>query len=360
MNAQEIKMGNSPGNAASNKARNDSAEHGSAAAQLVAAERNTDPLMVCMDPELRPYVQEQPPFPPLSADNLHAVRDALRSFDRQLLGVPRFDVAVEKRTIEVPGGDGVDIYLINAAAGANKPAIVHTHGGGFIVGTAFDDVPNLKFFAAELDCAIITIDFQIAPEVTFERSIEENYAALRWVYANAADIGVDPARIAIMGESGGGGHAALLALTARDRGEVPILLQVLVYPMLDDRTGSTRHPPFPIGSFIWPAESNRFGWRSFLGAEPGTDDVDERAVPARYADLSGLPPTFIIVGQTDLFVEENLEYARRLINAAVPTELHIFPGAFHGFDSIAPQTRVAQDFLAARLAALRRAFAGPA
>lgn len=324
------------------------------------AEPDLDPATVCIDPELRPFVQQNPVFPPLSSENLPSAREALRAFDRQALGIARFDVPVEKRTINVPGGQDVDIYLINATSGTNKPVIVHTHGGGLVVGEAADEVPTLKFFAAELNCTIVTIDFQNAPEATFEQSIEENYAALRWVHEFAAQIGVDSGRIAIMGESGGGCHAALLALTARDRREIPIILQVLVYPMLDDRTGSTRLPPFPIGSLMWQAESNRFGWRSFLGQEPGTEDVPELAVPARYRDLAGLPPTLIIVGQTDLFVEENLDYARRLINAAVPTELHVFPRAFHGFDSVAPQSRVAQDFLTARLTALRRAFAAAA
>jgi acetyl esterase/lipase len=321
-------------------------------------EENLDQKFVCMDAELRPYAQQQTSIPPLSLENLHFVRQGVKTFNRQPLGNPDFDVAVEKRTIKGPlDAPDVNIYLINTTPGANKPVIVHTHGGGFVIGEALDDVPDLKFFAAELDCAIVTVDFRIAPEATFEQSIEENYTALRWVHENAAQIGVDPKRIAIMGESGGGGHAALLALTARDRGEVPVILQVLVYPMLDDRTGSTRHPPFPIGSVTWLAESNRFAWRSFLGQEPGTDNVPERAVPARYSDLGGLPPTFIAVGQTDLFVEENLDYARRLINAAVPTELHVFPCAYHGFDYIAPQSRIAKDFLSARLAALRRAFA---
>jgi len=324
-------------------------------------EQDSNRRFVCMDPELRPYAQQQPAIPPVSAENLHAIREALKTFNRQPLGIPHFDVAVEKRTIKgPPGAADVNIYLINTTPGTCKPVIVHTHGGGFVLGEALDDVPDLKFFAAELDCAIITVDFTIAPEATFKQSIAENYAALRWVYENAAQIGVDSRRIAVMGESGGGGHAALLALTARDQGEVPVILQVLVYPMLDDRTGSTRHPPSPIGSFVWPPESNRFGWRAFLGQEPGTDDVPRKAVPARYPDLAGLPPTFIAVGQTDLFVEESLEYARRLIDAAVLTELHVFPGAFHGFDYIAPQSRIAKDFLAARLTALRRAFASTA
>jgi acetyl esterase/lipase len=180
---------------------------------------------------------------------------------------------------------------------------------------------------------------------------------LRWLHEHAEEIGVDPARVAVMGESAGGGHAALLALTARDRGQLPIAFQCLVYPMLDDRTGSTREVPSPIGTLLWTATSNQFGWRSFLGQEPGGSTVPAGAVPARVADLAGLPPAWIGVGSIDLFVDEDIEYARRLIAAGVPTELLVVPGAFHGFDGIAADTAVAKRFNAAKLDALRRGLA---
>ncbi len=135
-----------------------------------------------------------------------------------------------------------------------------------------------------------------------------------------------------MGDSVGGGHAALLAVRARDRQEVPLCLQVLIYPMLDDRTGSGVNAE-SVGNILWSASLDRIGWRSFLGAEPGTADVPVAAVPARLSELSGLPPTFIGVGSIDLFSNEDIDYARRLIAAKVPTEFHIVPGAFHGFDS---------------------------
>jgi acetyl esterase/lipase len=178
------------------------------------------------------------------------------------------------------------------------------------------------------------------------------------LYHNSEEVGVDPKRIAVMGESAGGGHAALLALTARDRGAIPIIFQVLIYPMLDDRTGTSVHPKSPIGSLMWTGDKNHFGWRSFLGREPGTRDVPSRAVPARYDRLSGLPPAFIGVGSIDLFVDEDVEFARRLIDAGVATELRVVPGAFHGFDGIAAETSLAKDFTSAKLAALRRAFGG--
>jgi acetyl esterase/lipase len=134
---------------------------------------------------------------------------------------------------------------------------------------------------------------------------------------------------------------------------------MLSYPMLDDRTGSARMPPPPVGTFVWTAEHNHFAWPAFLGAAPGGDRVPAGAVPARHPNLAGLPPAFIGVGSIDLFVGEDVEYARRLIDSGVPTELNVIPGAFHIFDAIAPQSAVARTFQAARFDALRRAFIKP-
>jgi acetyl esterase/lipase len=186
-------------------------------------------------------------------------------------------------------------------------------------------------------------------------SLDVNYAALLWTVAEAEVLGIDPERIALMGESAGGGHAALLALAARDRGEVRPAFQCLIYPMIDDRTGSSRQAPEHIGWFGWNPAANVFGWKSFLGCPPGGDAVPAAAVPSRRADLAGLPPTFVACGGLDLFVEENIEFAGRLICAGVPTELLIVPGAFHGFDSFAPDAAISRRFRAAKVAALRRA-----
>lgn len=162
-----------------------------------------------------------------------------------------------------------------------------------------------------------------------------------------------------MGESGGGGHAALLAITARDRGEVPLVFQSLIYPMLDDRTGSTTTPAAQIGRLAWTAPSNRFGWQSFLGQAPGGAGVPAAAVPARQTDFKGLPPAFIGVGSIDLFVDEDISYAHRLIDAGVAAELIVVPGAFHGFDVIARDATIVKQFNQAKLRALQQAFTLP-
>jgi triacylglycerol lipase len=186
--------------------------------------------------------------------------------------------------------------------------------------------------AIELNCAIVSVDYRLAPETVFPGSIEDCYAGLAWVFANAAEQGFDTARIGVMGESAGGGLAAALALLARDRGEYPLAFQQLIYPMLDDRNGSGAEPHPFVGEYVWTPEKNRFGWEALLGHAPGGADVSPYAAPARATDLSGLPPTFLYAGALDLFLEENLDYARRLARAGVPIEFHLFPGAFHAFE----------------------------
>lgn len=224
---------------------------------------------------------------------------------------------------------------------------------------ACSSIADLQTTALALDCTIVTVEYRLAPEVSCKDSIEDNYTALLWLYRNAGALGVDQNRIAVMGESAGGGHAALLAIAARMRGEVPLVFQVLIYPMLDVATGTTRIPEAPIGSLLWTAQKNRFGWQSFLGHAPGTASVPAAAVPARQRSLKGLPPAFIGVGSIDLFVDEDSNHAKRFIDAHVATQLVVVPGAFHGFDGIAAQTKVARNFTAAKLEALRQAFSRP-
>lgn len=316
---------------------------------------DVDPL-ACLDPELLPAAHQ------VIAQS-RGVEWSKAGLTRLRAGTPPTppplsDVPV--RELDVPVGTGqpdVRIFVINARRGTLRPGILHMHGGGYILGSAALEVAYEQALARDLDCVIVTVDYRLAPETRYTGSIEDNHAALRWMHHNASSLGLDPARIVVMGESAGGGHAARLAITARDRGEVPLAGQILIYPMLDDRTGSSVHlPPF-IGAFGWTAQANRFGWESFLGMEPGGPDVPAAGVPARVANLAGLPPAFVAVGGTDLFVREDIDYARRLTEAGVPTDLLVVPGAFHGFDRLAPETGVSQRFTAAKLNALRRAFA---
>jgi acetyl esterase/lipase len=174
-----------------------------------------------------------------------------------------------------------------------------------------------------------------------------------WTAQHAAELGIDPARIAIAGASAGGGLAAGLALLARDRGEVNACLQLLIYPMIDDRCTSASSQMGEAA--IWSRGANLLGWRAYLGHEPGAVDVSPYAAAARATDLAGLPPAFIGVGTLDVFRDEDIEYAARLLAAGVPTELHVYPGAPHGFESFAPGAAVSQRFSRDIDDALRRA-----
>ncbi len=312
-------------------------------------------------PELLPALAL---LPQLELDEpLLAMIRAARPGER---GIPLPELTTEQSAIRceerfVAGRAGApDVRVLvytPPAATYGRPAYLHFHGGGFVMGTPEINNGSNRDIALTHDCVVVSVDYRLAPETRWTGSYEDNYAALAWLHREADALGIDPARVAIGGESAGGGHAAALGLIARDRGEYPVCFQLLDCPMLDDRTCASPDPHRFAGEFIWTRGSNRFGWRSLLGEEPGGSDVPRAAVPARAADLSGLPPTFISIGALDLFLEENLEFARRLARAGVPVELHVIPGAFHGFSmagQAAPQT---QALIRYRNDALARAFA---
>ena len=266
-------------------------------------------------------------------------------------------VAMETRSVPGPADSPaveVVIYTPRKRSSGLSPCIFHMHGGGYVVGSAATSDATLRPKSAALDCVIVSVEYRLAPETPFPGAIEDCYAALSWLFANASALGVDARRIGVMGESAGGGLAASLALLARDRGEWRLAFQHLVYPMLDDRTCTRPQPHLYTGEFLWTAEKNAFGWSCLLGTDPGGDGVSPYAAAARATDLSGLPPTFICTGALDLFLEEDLEYARRLTHVGVPVELHVYPGAYHAFD-IDPNAEVAINARRDRISALKRA-----
>lgn len=316
-----------------------------------AASASTDPYHL-VDPELVAAVKALPKTP-LDADTLAADR---KSPPWPALPPP----APQPSQRRIPGPKGapeIPIFIFDPAPGnKNRPALLHIHGGGYVAGSANQFPATLQKTAEDCGCLVVSVEYRLAPETHFPGSLEDNYAALSWLYANADDLGVDRKRIAIGGLSAGGGHTAALAIAARDRKEIPVAFQLLIYPMLDDRTGSTRPVPPHIGTFIWTPEKNVFGWTSLLGKPAGSTDVPSGAVPARVANLEGLPPAFIGVGSLDLFVEEDIEYAKRLTAAGVPTELLLVPGAYHAFDLLVPDAAVSKRFTGYWTEALRRAF----
>jgi len=279
-----------------------------------------------------------------------------RSRDKSSAPLPLLPGVSEHFVQGSNGAPNVRLFVVGNSPGASKPAILHIHGGGFVLMSGAitrDEIELVK----KLDCVVVSVDYRLAPETRFPGSLEDNYAGLRWMNENAKQLGIDPARIAVKGESAGGGHAAMLTLVARDRKEFAFCQQVLIYPMLDDRTGSTRNVPPYLGNYIWTAQSNRFGWSSLLGVPAGSKIVPINSVPARAKNLGALPPTFIGVGSIDLFAPEDIEYSRRLLEAGVPTELMVVPGGYHGFDIFCPDEPLSLQFKSVSTEALRRAFA---
>jgi acetyl esterase/lipase len=250
-----------------------------------------------------------------------------------------------------------DVEVLTLASGAGvrlhrpagitdrTPALLWIHGGGYVLGTAKMDDGLCRRFARALGSTVAAVEYRLAPEYPYPAALEDCYSALTWLAGLPA---VDPGRVAIGGASAGGGLAAALTLLARDRGEVSPVLQLLAYPMLDDRSSSGPKSP---NYRLWSPSSNRFGWTAYLG------DADPQvAVPARRDDLSGLPPAWIGVGTHDLFHDEDLAYAERLTRAGVPCHVEVVEGAFHGFDLVVPNAQVSREFFASQCASLRAAF----
>src|ERR1700734_1153592 len=272
---------------------------------------------------------------------------------------PRTLTVIRRLSSVLPRGknpDGVEALILRSGVGVrlHRPdgvgqsgaALLWIHGGGYVMGTAKQDDQLCRRFARELGVTVAAVDYRLGAADPPPAPLEDCYAALTWLAALPA---VDPARVAIGGASAGGGLAAALALLARDRGEVTPALQLLAYPMLDDRSASGPENP---NYRRWGPKSNRFGWAAYLGnADPNI------AVPARHEDLSGLPPAWIGVGTNDMFHDENLVYAERLTASGVPCQVEVVPGAFHGFDQIVPKAAVSQSFFAGQSTALRSALA---
>jgi acetyl esterase/lipase len=213
-----------------------------------------------------------------------------------------------------------------------------------VVGTPDRAVADKPHLALQHDCVVVSVDYRLCPETPFPGPQEDNYAALQWLADNAASLGVDAARLVVMGESAGGGLAASLALMARDRRGPTLAGQVLIYPMLDWRTGGPedRYRNRHTGEFIWTRDKNRYGWEALRGDYQPVDERKAWFSPALADDLAGVAPAYISTGALDLFLDEDLDYARRLVDCGVQTELHVYPGAIHAFELV-PDTGLAEQ-----------------
>lgn len=266
---------------------------------------------------------------------------------------------IEPDVRRIAGPDGeIEVYLYLPAERRAAGAVLHIHGGGMILGAAREMQAGPAALAQSLGVPVASVEYRLAPEHPFPAPQEDCFAALEWLAGEAAALGADPAKLVVTGESAGGGLAAAVALMARDRGGPALAGQVLVYPMLDHRTGGPecqwKNPS--TGEFIWTPEGNRVGWGALKGDYAANDERKGWFSAALADDLSGLPPTWIGTGSLDLFFDEDLDYARRLAAAGVPVELHSYPGAIHAFNVMA-EAGVSKRFSADMLGAAARMLA---
>jgi acetyl esterase/lipase len=231
------------------------------------------------------------------------------------------------------------------------PAVLFFHGGGYIFGHIdLFDGPVSRYVSAS-GVPMLSVEYRRAPEHPFPTPLEDAYAALRWLHEHAAELGVDPSRVGVMGDSAGGGMAAGLTILARERGGPRIARQILLMPMLDDRTKTP--DPEIASNVLWSYDDSATAWPALLGDAAGGPDVPATAAPARLEDSTGLPPAYIEVGQIDVFRDEDTAYATKLSRAGVPVEFHMHPGAPHEFDSIAFDADVARRAIADRVRVLK-------
>ncbi|WP_406177286.1 alpha/beta hydrolase [Streptomyces sp. NBC_00996] len=253
----------------------------------------------------------------------------------------------------VTAGDGAQILMRWYTKDGSSPgsAALFLHGGGMILGSVdLFDGPVARYVSAS-GVPILSVDYRRAPEHPHPTPVEDAHTALTWLHHHAADLGVDTGRIAVMGDSAGGGLAAALSILARDRGGPAIARQILIMPMLDDRT--TVPDPHIAPFALWSYDDNATGWGALLGEAAGGSDVPAHAAPARISDPAGLPAAYIEVGQLDIFRDEDLTYAVRLSRAGVDVEFHLHPGVPHEFESIAHTTDIARRVTADRVRVLR-------
>jgi acetyl esterase/lipase len=315
-----------------------------------------------MDGELHPELSLARYLPSLP------VSDTLVKVYRYLTPSPKMSsdtltgTKCELVTMDIPDSTGsrsVPACIVrplgDTASTPKRPAILWIHGGGMVLGSYTMDLSMMKVWAEELGAVIISVDYRLAPEHKAPAAVDDTFAAWQWMISNAADLGIDTSRLVVAGNSAGGGLAATTVQRIHDT-ESPIqpILQLLVYPMLDDRTVLRFNGS--IKAHVWTPKANRYGWTSFLGCKPGSTDVPPYSVAARRQDLTGLPPMWIGVGTLDMFHDEDVAYARRLQDSGTDVELFVSAGAFHGFDGLFPNTSPAIAFQQAQIDALRTAF----
>jgi acetyl esterase/lipase len=311
-----------------------------------------------LDPELTAVlavVHEHLP-PTINAEDIERLRPMFASEDEDLTR----NGTVELHDISVPGPPGaseIRLLVLRPAGLTDKaPIFYYMHGGGMILGDRRTGVGAVLDWAVDHGAVVVSVEYRLAPEHPDPAPIEDCYAGLLWTHDHAVEIGGDLDRIIVTGASAGGGLAAGVALLARDRRGPRLVGQLLMCPMLDDRMVTPSSHELD-GEGLWDATSNKTGWNALLGTRRGGDGISIYTAPARATDLTGLPTTFIDVGSVETFRDEDIDYATRLLQGGVQTELHVWPGGFHGFDGIAPHASLSQTAAATRAEWVRRLLA---
>jgi acetyl esterase/lipase len=260
------------------------------------------------------------------------------------------NVTKEDRTVPGPeGAPDVPVRLYRPAT-ASGAGILFIHGGGMILGTVAGEDPVATMLCDVLGAVVVSVEYRLAPEHPYPAPVEDCYAALTWMAKSLDELGVDPAKLVVYGGSAGGGLTIATAMLARDRGGPALRFMMPIYPMIDDtNTTASSHEIVDVG--IWDRAGNEEAWAWYLGGAP----ADAYAAPTRATDLAGLPPAYIDVGTVDLFRDEDIAFAQRLMAAGVPCELHIHPGAYHASETFAPDSALSKRIWALRIDALRRA-----
>lgn len=271
--------------------------------------------------------------------------------------IDRSGVVIANRQIPGPV-DAPDVPVrIYSPEGLDRtvPGVLHIHGGGFVIGDLDSELGSCVALCRTLGVVVVSVDYRLAPETPYPGPLEDCYAALHWVSNNSAQLNIDPQRLAVFGQSAGGGLSAATALLARDRGGPPICFQYLGIPELDDRLQTASMQRF-VDTPMWNRPNAELSWDFYLGDQyqRGAAHVPYHAAPARTEDLAGLPPAYISTMEFDPLRDEGVAYALRLMQAGVPTELHSFPGTFHG-SSLFSTAQISRRESAEMFAVLRRA-----
>lgn len=318
--------------------------------------RVTDPRARVHDPDIAAVLAELPPDTFDFDTWTLATIPARRAARAQLPEAPLPATTTVFRDERVDDDVRVRVYTPPGAGpspSTTRPCVYWIHGGGYISGSALTGDARLGRWVEELDCVVVSVEYRLAPEHPYPHPLLDCYAGLEWTVEHAERLGIDRTRVVVAGSSAGAGLAAALTLFARDRGGPSLVHQLLIYPMLDDRqtTPSSRWD----GAAVWGRAATTLGWRAYLGPKSGGADVPGYAAPARAEDLTGLPPACVLVGGADLFRDESVAYATRLLAAGVDTALHLYPGAPHGFEVLVPAADVSRRCDAEITSALRRA-----